>query len=101
MSKTIKSNEILPIVHAEAPAEEPEIQGEEAAPEPEEPEDVKPKIEAECGETPKCKSLRAHLDECTHRVESGETEENCNEELYHFMHCVDHCAAPKIFAHLK
>ncbi|CAG8568200.1 5676_t:CDS:2 [Ambispora leptoticha] len=101
MSKTIKSNEILPIVHADGPAEEPKVIEEVTVSEPEEPEDVKPKIEEECGETPTCKPLKAHLDECARRVESGETEENCSEELYHFLHCVDHCAAPKIFAHLK
>jgi len=89
-------NTIIPIVHAESPAEEPEA---EAA--PEETEDPKTKIEEECGETIACKPLKHHLEECARRVEAGETDENCAEELMHFMHCVDHCAAPKVFAKLK
>ncbi|CAB4423124.1 unnamed protein product [Rhizophagus irregularis] len=63
-----------------------------------EPEDPKPKIVEECGETSACKPLKHHLEECTRRVEESGTGENCAEEFLHFMHCVDHCAAPKIFA---
>ncbi|KAG0248246.1 ubiquinol--cytochrome-c reductase subunit 6 [Mortierella polycephala] len=72
----------------EAPAEEPE--------EEEEPEDIKPAIEEACGETPTCTPLKHHLDECTRRVEEG-AHEDCVEELYHFMHCVNDCAVPKYF----
>ncbi|CAI2163971.1 1126_t:CDS:2 [Funneliformis geosporum] len=88
MSKKLSITEtsMFPIVHAEAPANEPEI--EEA---PEEPEDLKPQIEEECGETTACKPLKHHLEECTRRVEAGGTDETCAEELLHFMHCVDHC----------
>ncbi|EXX74081.1 Non-heme 11 kDa protein of cytochrome bc1 complex [Rhizophagus irregularis] len=96
-STTTKETSIIPIVHAEAPVEEPENTEET----PEEPEDPKPKIVEECGETSACKPLKHHLEECTRRVEESGTGENCAEEFLHFMHCVDHCAAPKIFAVLK
>lgn len=36
--------------------------------------------------------LREVLDACTERVESkSNTSENCTEELFDFIHCVDHC----------
>ncbi|GBB93786.1 hypothetical protein RclHR1_02230012 [Rhizophagus clarus] len=94
---TTKEISIIPIVHAEAPAKEPE----DAEEIPEEPVDPKPAIVEECGETSACKPLKHHLEECARRVEEGGTDENCAEEFLHFMHCVDHCAAPKIFAALK
>ncbi|CDS07465.1 hypothetical protein LRAMOSA01414 [Lichtheimia ramosa] len=77
--------------------------------EPEEAEDPKPAImegklygkrkpDTKC-EKP-CASLKQHLDECNERVENG-SNENCIEEFFHFMHCADECAAPKIFAATK
>ncbi|KAI9306462.1 ubiquinol-cytochrome C reductase hinge protein-domain-containing protein [Cunninghamella echinulata] len=63
--------------------------------EEEEPEDPKEQIMEEC--TKQCSSLKHHLDECNERVENGSSE-NCIEEFFHFMHCADECAAPKIFA---
>ncbi|ORZ22718.1 ubiquinol-cytochrome C reductase hinge domain-containing protein [Lobosporangium transversale] len=71
-----------------------------APPEPEEeeePEDIKPKIEEACAETAACTKLKHHLDECTRRVEEEGAHEDCIEELYHFLHCVNECAAPKYF----
>ncbi|KAG9293762.1 hypothetical protein G9A89_019099 [Geosiphon pyriformis] len=106
MSKFLKVDGILPVVHAEIRAEEIESKNKASAPKPEEPEepeepvDPKPQIDEECGETLKCKPLKAHYEECTRRVEEG-SNENCSEELYHFLHCVDSCTAPKIFAQLK
>ncbi|KAJ9080520.1 ubiquinol--cytochrome-c reductase subunit 6 [Entomophthora muscae] len=78
-------------------ADEVEVQPEE---EEEEPEDLKPIIAEECGNTPKCAEAKHHLHDCEKRVSSG-SEENCVEELFHFMHCVDECVAPKLFANLK
>ncbi|KAI9022206.1 ubiquinol-cytochrome C reductase hinge protein-domain-containing protein [Phycomyces nitens] len=66
--------------------------------EEEEPEDPKEAIMEEC--TKECSSLKKHLDECNERVENG-SHENCIEEFFHFMHCADECAAPKIFAATK
>ena len=47
-----------------------------------------------CGEQPKCVKLKEIMDACTERVENAEgTEEECTEELYDFVHCVDHCVS--------
>ncbi|KAI9320126.1 ubiquinol-cytochrome C reductase hinge domain-containing protein [Dichotomocladium elegans] len=68
---------------------------EEVEEEEEEPEDPKPEIMEACEKD--CAALKKHLDECNERVENG-SHENCIEEFFHFMHCADECAAPKIFA---
>ena len=42
------------------------------------------------------------LDGCNSRVASkARTTETCFEEILDFYHCVDHCAAPTIFQHVK
>ncbi|KAI8097526.1 ubiquinol-cytochrome C reductase hinge domain-containing protein [Halteromyces radiatus] len=87
------------IVEEEAPAAEEEVvEEEEEEEEEEEPEDPKEAIMEECAK--QCSSLKHHLDECNERVENGSSE-NCIEEFFHFMHCADECAAPKIFAATK
>lgn len=51
-----------------------------------------------------CKPFLHHLEHCGERLAKGDTivdNETCVEELFHFMHCVDDCAAPKVFAALK
>ncbi|RKP22998.1 ubiquinol-cytochrome C reductase hinge domain-containing protein [Syncephalis pseudoplumigaleata] len=53
-----------------------------------------------CEQSAKCTGYKHHLDACTARVEAG-SNENCVEEFFHLMHCVDDCAAPKVFATLK
>ncbi|CEQ41452.1 SPOSA6832_03161 [Sporobolomyces salmonicolor] len=61
-------------------------------------------IREACGQTKVCASFKHHLEECGERLARGETivhGETCVEELFHYMHCVDECAAPKIFAALK
>ncbi|GAA6027960.1 hypothetical protein JCM8097_001802 [Rhodosporidiobolus ruineniae] len=76
----------------------------EEAEEEEELQDQGDVIRAACGETKVCKSFMHHLEECGKRLEEGKTmveNETCVEELFHYMHCVDDCAAPKIFAALK
>ncbi|KAL1932112.1 hypothetical protein VTP01DRAFT_9168 [Rhizomucor pusillus] len=73
-------------------------EAEEEEEEPEEAEDPKPQIMEECEK--ECPSLKKHLDECNERVENG-SHENCIEEFFHYMHCADECAAPKIFAATK
>ncbi|KAJ1679885.1 ubiquinol--cytochrome-c reductase subunit 6 [Spiromyces aspiralis] len=80
--------------------EEEEEEDEEEEGEEEEPEDQAPRFREACGQTPTCLPLKHHLDACAKRVEEGSSE-RCAEEFLHFVHCVDHCAAPKIFAHLK
>jgi len=49
-----------------------------------------------------CAAYKAKLDECNDRVNSkSKTSETCFEEILDFYHCVDHCAAPQIFQHVK
>ncbi|KAF9150245.1 ubiquinol--cytochrome-c reductase subunit 6 [Linnemannia schmuckeri] len=95
--------DLFPAVYAEEKKHE-EVAAEEAEEEvaaveeeeEEEPEDIKPEIEEACGETSACAPLKHHLEECTKRVEGG-AHEDCIEELYHFLHCVNECAVPKYF----
>ena len=50
-----------------------------------------------CSEQPKCSKLKELLDSCNERVENAEeTEEECTEELYDFVHCVDHCVSLEV-----
>ncbi|KAJ1737381.1 ubiquinol--cytochrome-c reductase subunit 6 [Coemansia sp. Benny D160-2] len=87
-------------VVAEDDGSEEEVEVEEEEEEEEEAEDVAPAIKEACGDTSSCKSLKHHYEECAARVDDG-SKESCAEELLHFMHCVDQCAAPQIFAKLK
>ncbi|KAJ1951703.1 ubiquinol--cytochrome-c reductase subunit 6 [Dispira parvispora] len=87
------SEEPLTVAVVEAAEEEEEEEEEEA-------EDQMPAIQEACGETPACLPFKKHLEECAARVENG-SDENCVEEFFHLQHCVDGCAAPKIFATLK
>ncbi|EGO20321.1 subunit 6 of the ubiquinol cytochrome-c reductase complex, QCR6 [Serpula lacrymans var. lacrymans S7.9] len=115
MSLSSFFSSFLPVVHADAP-EENQIKGEqeqkeeepteeaEAAEEPEEeeePEDIHPAIREECQETAKCAPLTKHFQHCQEKVSAGEgyKGEDCVEEL--MMHCVDACAAPKLFSKLR
>ena len=54
-------------------------------------------IKEKCAETD-CTKYKERLDECNNRVQSkNKTTETCFEEILDFYHCVDHCAADKIF----
>ncbi|KAJ3796570.1 Non-heme 11 kDa protein of cytochrome bc1 complex [Lentinula aff. detonsa] len=77
----------------EAPAEEEE--------EEEEPEDLHPAIREECRSSTKCAPLAQHFERCNEKVQAGEgfKGEDCVEEI--MMHCVEDCAAPKLFVKLK
>merc|ERR1719295_1220806 len=58
-------------------------------------------IKEKCAETD-CTKYKERLDECNTRVQSkNKTTETCFEEILDFYHCVDHCAADKIFKHVK
>eukprot|EP00670_Eutreptiella_braarudii_P007064 CAMPEP_0174282926 /NCGR_PEP_ID=MMETSP0809-20121228/3507_1 /TAXON_ID=73025 ORGANISM="Eutreptiella gymnastica-like, Strain CCMP1594" /NCGR_SAMPLE_ID=MMETSP0809 /ASSEMBLY_ACC=CAM_ASM_000658 /LENGTH=70 /DNA_ID=CAMNT_0015377461 /DNA_START=31 /DNA_END=243 /DNA_ORIENTATION=- len=61
---------------------------------------MKLKYEEECGKLPKCMEIKKKVDVCEEHVK-GKEGKNC---LYHharYWECVDHCAAPKVFALLK
>ncbi len=82
----------------------PKVKAEEEEEEEEEEEDlVDPAvaIKEACADE-KCSKYRDRLNECNERVQSkSNTRETCVEEVIDFYHCVDHCAANKIFAVLK
>ncbi|ORY88739.1 ubiquinol-cytochrome C reductase hinge domain-containing protein [Leucosporidium creatinivorum] len=108
---------ILPTAHAEEAQEVAEVEAPEASEdkeeegeaeeeeeEEEEPEDPAPAIREACAESKECHAVKHHFEECAARVASGKVlieNEDCVEELFHLMHCVDACAAPKVFAQLK
>lgn len=49
-------------------------------------------LKDECREDKHCQHYREELERCTERVTSrSHTEENCSQELFDFIHCVDHC----------
>ncbi|KAF9998452.1 ubiquinol--cytochrome-c reductase subunit 6 [Entomortierella chlamydospora] len=91
--------DLFPAVYAEEKPEENVEEAPAAEAEEEEPEDIKPEIEEACGETSACAPLKHHLEECTRRIQDG-AHEDCIEELYHFLHCVNDCAVPKYFSKL-
>ncbi|PVG00683.1 Non-heme 11 kDa protein of cytochrome bc1 complex [Serendipita vermifera] len=92
-----------PAKEEEKAPEAGEEKGEEEAQEEPEPEDPAPAIREECSETPECKPSKRHFEHCVEKVSGGQgfPHEDCVEEMFHLMHCVDHCAAPKVFAKLK
>ncbi|KAF9115335.1 hypothetical protein BGX27_008215 [Mortierella sp. AM989] len=89
--------DLFPAVYAEEHEEEAPAERDVEAPAPaaeeeeEEPEDIKPEIEEACGESSACAPLKHHLEECTRRVQEDGSHEDCIEELYHFLHCVNDC----------
>ncbi|XP_077513666.1 cytochrome b-c1 complex subunit 6, mitochondrial-like [Amblyomma americanum] len=59
-------------------------------------------VKEKCRAEGKCSAYGDKLQECNDRVNSrSQTLETCTEELFDFLHCVDHCAAKEIFKHLK
>jgi ubiquinol-cytochrome c reductase subunit 6 len=59
-------------------------------------------LRAECSNDAHCAHAKADLEACTQRVNSrSQTEETCSQELYDFMHSVDHCVSKTLFNHLK
>eukprot|EP01137_Pigoraptor_chileana_P004966 Opistho-2@47378 len=108
---------------AEAPAEEPVLAAEEeekavvpveaedepaavepAAPEEEEEEPVDPRValEEKCGASHHCAPLAREFEKCNARVASRPgTAETCSQELFDFVHCLDHCVSQKLFSKLK
>lgn len=79
-------------------ADEPEEQEEEEA----ELVDPQVQLREQCQQKKECVAYQAKLQECNDRVNSKtKTEETCVEELFDFMHCVDHCVSKKLFSFLK
>ncbi|KAI4886044.1 hypothetical protein NFI96_028420 [Prochilodus magdalenae] len=59
-------------------------------------------VREKCEQTEHCVHARQKLEACEARVSSrSETEEDCTEELFDFLHARDHCIAHKLFSSLK
>lgn len=64
----------------------------------------------ECAKTASCAPYVHHFHECVERVTQEMEEpdyahkaykEDCIEEFFHLQHCINDCAAPKLFYKLK
>uniref|UniRef100_A0A3Q2VEQ1 Ubiquinol-cytochrome c reductase hinge protein like n=1 Tax=Haplochromis burtoni TaxID=8153 RepID=A0A3Q2VEQ1_HAPBU len=59
-------------------------------------------IRAKCEETEHCVHYKERLELCETRVSSrSNTDEECTEELFDFLHARDHCVAHKLFHNVK
>uniref|UniRef100_A0A8C3K0P0 Ubiquinol-cytochrome C reductase hinge domain-containing protein n=1 Tax=Calidris pygmaea TaxID=425635 RepID=A0A8C3K0P0_9CHAR len=59
-------------------------------------------VREHCEQSEKCVKARERLELCDARVSSrSQTEEQCTEELFDFLHARDHCVAHKLFKSLK
>ncbi|XP_070324318.1 cytochrome b-c1 complex subunit 6, mitochondrial isoform X3 [Odocoileus virginianus] len=59
-------------------------------------------VREQCEQLEKCVKARERLELCDQRVSSrSQTEEDCTEELFDFLHARDHCVAHKLFNSLK
>jgi ubiquinol-cytochrome c reductase subunit 6 len=62
--------------------------------EEEDPVDHQEVLIEKCSELAKCSKFREELDTCNERVTSKtKTSETCEQELFDFVHCVDHCVS--------
>jgi len=91
---------------AEEEAEEEPAEEEEEEEEEDEEDLVDPRelMKERCGRSHECKPLFKELGKCNERLENGDLlfeGETCQEELFNFIHCVDHCIAPLITKVLK
>lgn len=54
-------------------------------------------VREHCEQLEKCVKARERLESCDRRVSSrSQTEEDCTEELFDFLHARDHCVSLKI-----
>jgi ubiquinol-cytochrome c reductase subunit 6 len=64
--------------------------------------DPKETLTEKCREDSHCAHYKEELEKCSDRVNSrSSTTETCAQELYDFIHCVDHCVSKTLFNHLK
>jgi len=64
--------------------------------------DVKETLTEKCRDDSHCAHYREELEKCEERVNSrSNTTETCEQELFDFIHCVDHCVSKTLFKHLK
>ncbi|KAK3868641.1 hypothetical protein Pcinc_025983 [Petrolisthes cinctipes] len=83
------------VVHNDDPEEEEEEEEEEDLVDPFDG------MKEACG-TGHCSGLGEKLNTCNDRVNSrSSTEETCSEELFDYLHCIDHCLTKSLFTKLK
>jgi len=64
--------------------------------------DPKESLTEKCREDAHCAHYKEELEKCEERVNSrSATTETCAQELYDFIHCVDHCVSKSLFKHIK
>jgi len=64
--------------------------------------DPKEMLTEKCREDAHCAHYKEELEKCEERVNArSSTTETCAQELYDFIHCVDHCVSKTLFNHLK
>ncbi len=57
-------------------------------------EDPQEVLMEKCADLPKCSKFRDELETCNDRVNSkSKTTETCIQEVFDFVHCVDHCVS--------
>merc|ERR1712126_51287 len=97
---SLKMETLKPVVEKRTPVVK--AQSEDDEEEEEDLIDPRDAIKEKCTEGHGCPSFKEKLEECTNRVESkSRTAETCMEELFDFIHCVDHCVSESLFSHLK
>ena len=70
------------------------ISPKEAEEEEEELVDYQEVLKEKCAALPGCSKLQEELESCNDRVSSrSNTTEECTQELFDFLHCVDHCVS--------
>ncbi|SGZ47007.1 CIC11C00000004645 [Sungouiella intermedia] len=99
-------------IEAEKDEEEEEDEDEDEDDDEDEEEGTDPfdELKEECTKTAACAPYVHHFHECVERVTAEMEEEDyahkaykedCVEEFFHLQHCVNDCAAPKLFYKLK
>ncbi|XP_007558761.1 cytochrome b-c1 complex subunit 6, mitochondrial [Poecilia formosa] len=78
------------------------VKGEPEDEEEEEMVDPLETLRQKCEETKHCVHTRERLELCETRVGSrSQTQEDCTEELFDFLHARDHCVSHKLFHSIK
>ncbi|XP_075167172.1 cytochrome b-c1 complex subunit 6, mitochondrial-like [Haematobia irritans] len=63
--------------------------------------DPQEELREKCGETHRITKLYEMLQECNDRVNSKtKTMETCEQELFDYIHAIDHCVAKTLFSRL-
>ncbi|PSK38382.1 hypothetical protein C7M61_002945 [Candidozyma pseudohaemuli] len=95
---------------AEEEEDEDEDEDEDDEDDEEEVTDPFDDLREECAKTASCVPYVHHFDHCVERVQKEQEEEDyahkhykedCVEEFFHLQHCINDCAAPRLFYKLK